>query len=348
MNYLSVQLPIIIALFLLAAGTAACIISRRQIEIRIGAKAGVQARKGAGCTISVRNRSILPVSSLRMICSVNNRYTGQTGRHKVTAAIQPKGEAEVDISVDPGMCGKINVSVEKAWLTDLFGIIRIPVKAGASCNFTVLPELFDTELAYNPHESDIFDCDDYSPYRKGRDYTEIFQVREYVDGDSVKNIHWKLSSKSEELIVKDGSYPLDKRIMIVADKTARGSVRPQDAEALAEIVLSTGERLMAEEMAFELVWNDVDEAVCHSKHIQFYEELASAMPEILSSPVKEGRSSCGELYSQIYGEPGVTHILYVSCGESESDICGMSAGSIININACADDYRERCKEINLY
>ena len=39
----------------------------------------------------------------------------------------------------------------------------------------------------------------------GDDYSEIFEVREYVPGDDFKHIHHALSAKNDEYIIKVGS-----------------------------------------------------------------------------------------------------------------------------------------------
>ena len=41
--------------------------------------------------------------------------------------------------------------------------------------------------------------------RKGNDPSEIFDIREYVPGDDIRSIHWKLSSKTDTLILKEAS-----------------------------------------------------------------------------------------------------------------------------------------------
>lgn len=61
------------------------------------------------------------------------------------------------------------------------------------------------------------DSDRFSTYKKGDDPSEIFDIREYADGDKIQRIHWKLSSKTGDLMVKEGSLPLMKEIHIFID-----------------------------------------------------------------------------------------------------------------------------------
>ena len=67
------------------------------------------------------------------------------------------------------------------------------------------------------------DSDRFSTYKKGDDPSEIFDIREYADGDKIQRIHWKLSSKTGDLMVKEGSLPLMKEIHIFIDLCATGT-----------------------------------------------------------------------------------------------------------------------------
>ena len=52
------------------------------------------------------------------------------------------------------------------------------------------------------------DADVYDDFRPGNDSSEIFDVREFRDGDKIQSIHWKLSAKMQELVVREDSQPL--------------------------------------------------------------------------------------------------------------------------------------------
>lgn len=41
--------------------------------------------------------------------------------------------------------------------------------------------------------------------KKGYDATEVFELREYQPGDSIRTIHWKLSEKFDTVLVREPS-----------------------------------------------------------------------------------------------------------------------------------------------
>ena len=71
--------------------------------------------------------------------------------------------------------------------------------------------------------------------KKGSDYSETFQLREYVPGDSIKQIHWKLSEKLDKLVVREASLPVQKSTLVFWDKYAENGFSPEEADAMAEV-----------------------------------------------------------------------------------------------------------------
>ena len=53
--------------------------------------------------------------------------------------------------------------------------------------------------------------------RKGNDLSEIYDIREYVPGDDIRSIHWKLSSKTENLILREASDPSHYNVVLLPD-----------------------------------------------------------------------------------------------------------------------------------
>ena len=96
-------------------------------------------------------------------------------------------------------CGRIRLAVESARLYDCFGLIGVKTRPDAHSACVVQPDTFLQTLVLSPAAAHIDDTEDYSNERPGYDLSEMFQIRDYVPGDSQRQIHWKLSHKYDKL-----------------------------------------------------------------------------------------------------------------------------------------------------
>ena len=65
---------------------------------------------------------------------------------------------------------------------------------------------------------------------RGADRTELTEIKEYQIGDGLRDIHWKLSSKTSELMVKDYALPIHDRDYIVIDLFERNKKENKEDE----------------------------------------------------------------------------------------------------------------------
>ena len=72
----------------------------------------------------------------------------------------------------------------------------------------ILPEchLIPVEITRKTREF-IAESDEYFDRENGDDPSEVYQIREYRDMDSLRDVHWKMSAKAEELLVKEHGKP---------------------------------------------------------------------------------------------------------------------------------------------
>lgn len=72
----------------------------------------------------------------------------------------------------------------------------------------LLPQVSELPLQLSGAVRNFFgEAEVYDDLRGGTDTSEVFQIRPYAPGDRLQNIHWKLSAKSEELMVREHSLP---------------------------------------------------------------------------------------------------------------------------------------------
>ena len=73
----------------------------------------------------------------------------------------------------------------------------------------------NTQLLRRPET--IISGELYDQNRKGQDVSEVSGLRDYAEGDSLGSIHWKLSSKLDNLVVREFGYPSNYNILILYD-----------------------------------------------------------------------------------------------------------------------------------
>lgn len=113
-------------------------------------------------------------------------------------------------------CCVIRCSVKSAYAYDALGLIRLRVRPVNDTVICVLPypqapEVLP-EYSLSLHET-------YVP-KYGGGSAEVHDLRTYRPGDSMRDIHWKLSAKTDQLIVREPQKPVCSSILITIDLEA--------------------------------------------------------------------------------------------------------------------------------
>jgi hypothetical protein len=311
-------------------------------KIRYTVKTDGIVRNGrAGISVTIYNDGALPALFFRGKLVVENTFTGERRTERFGLPVRGKNKNVFAPEVCVSSCGKYTVRVEKASLTDMFGIAGLPVKLEDHCSFTVLPDIFDVVVDLEVRESDSFDNELYSPYKRGRDRTEVFQIREYENGDSLSSIHWKLSGKQDKLMVKDPSLPLNKELIIAVDKSTGAEPSVSQCERLAETALSVCSSLNEAGMTYKLIWNDAANNMLFMNEIQFESDFMESLNEILSGKPAVSDESLATLFEKMSGSIDTTHVIYISIDQREIPEGVFRGGSVKEVPTDFSDYRER-------
>ena len=137
-----------------------------------------------------------------------------------------------DFLLESEYCGRVYVYVQSVKILDYWGLFAVNVPMKAAARITILPELFSCDVAASPV---CAVSDENAVSRKGEDRTEVFQLREYRSGDDIRQIHWKLSSKLDKLIIREASQSVSRSLLVFWDK--RDDATPENMDAMAEATL---------------------------------------------------------------------------------------------------------------
>ena len=169
--------------------------------------------------LEVSNRSRIPCMRIRYRLRWRHSFQKIAGkRWQEGSPVYPGGQVCEAAAVLP-WAGNYTVTLEKIRLYDLTGFFYMNRSVQQCASLQVLPEVCSVNLRVSEATRTFFgDSDVYDDFRPGNDRSEIFDVREFRAGDKIQSIHWKLSAKSEELMVREDSQPLACPVVLILDR----------------------------------------------------------------------------------------------------------------------------------
>ena len=269
----------------------------------------VEKNESAAGQIVISNEGAL---SYRMLCAeldYRNMLTGGSGKMRCCAALPAGGRAVFPITLSDELCGAVEISCSELWLYDFWGLTRRSSRTGFRHKMFVLPEVFPTDIIITPSLSITNDETDAAPL-PGPDLSEVFAFREYVPGDSLKQIHWKLTEKRDCLIVREGSRLPDSRVLLFLQTDYNEGTAPQGAAAAAllEALVSVGQSLCESHIPYHIAWQDAAGGGLNEHEIRQEEDLAALLDKLLS--IEFGSIEA----AAVSDWPAVSRIVYFGTG----------------------------------
>jgi len=133
-------------------------------------------------------------SFCKLKITVTDRMAGTT--KKRTFVINDKGTSK--IPVDTSHCGAY--SYDLSWLTvyDLFGLFFTKTNVNKFNEILVKPSPSMPDVM-----PDMYGFKAKNLRKSKQPGAEIYDIKEYQIGDSIRSIHWKMSAKKDTLLVKE-------------------------------------------------------------------------------------------------------------------------------------------------
>ena len=179
------MIPVLSLIMSIAASRTMSFHSDCPASVLIGTPASLQIRTGGIASF---------FSFCKVKMTVTDHMTGDVKKH--VFEIHDNGISK--IPVDTRHCGSF--SYRLTWLSvyDLFGLFHIKT------NLDKNNEIFIKPVPSMPERMpDMYGFKAKNLRRSKLPSSEIYDIREYQIGDPLRAIHWKMSAKKDELLVKE-------------------------------------------------------------------------------------------------------------------------------------------------
>lgn len=235
-------------------------------------------------------------------------------------------QQEYTIGVPLVWCGKVTFRCISVQVRDMFGLFSSKAKPFTEICTVVYPHQVRVSTELSSATIGATRNDGVMQNRKGSDASEMFDIRDYVPGDDIRTIHWKLSGKTDELIVRQASAPSHYNIALLPDfgrSHLAGPEAQQELNAAVAIASSVAERLIRRGVPFCTV-------VPTKQGIERFEvcterDFHELLPRWLSFPVQETGGSGLRYFVMEHLDRYFTRLLIFSAGRYEQDLSGLDS-----------------------
>lgn len=255
------------------------------------------------------NTSFFPAARVAFVVELENQMTGTGFQRKINATVGGHQKVDAKLSLKNSKVGCIRVSTRKIRVYDIFGLFTLKKKDLQDQMMVIYPDLKDISVSMEKPVETQGDGERYAVDRPGQDVSEIFQLREYVPGDEVRKIHWKLSSKIDRMMVRDFSLPLNYSVFLLMELTETSE---DIIDTQVELYLSLSKALLESGINHNLAWYDSGEEAFHARAMDDFEDLEMAMAEILSSYPSKQQDAALEYYMTSAYKNQRSILLYVT------------------------------------
>ncbi len=334
----------------IALGLAACMVllpllclpvdlyAAKKLKLAVRLPVNLRKSESGVAELTVQNPTWLPICQIACRVCLKNQLNGETQIVHVSGGIWPKSKRSMKISLQSPWCGRVRLNVESARLYDCFGLIGVKTQLDAHSACVVQPDTFLQTLVLSPAAAHIDDTEDYSNERPGYDLSEMFQIRDYVPGDSQRQIHWKLSHKYDKLIVKDPSLPITRSAAVFWERTEEQPTAAR-TDAEAEIVVSVCRNLLSQSVQFTVGWNEGDTGRCVFQQIRDMDDLIGLLPRLFTAKAATGISGASLLLQEA-PVGSWSHLIYVS-GEQHTEAEQLSSIGRLTALVCGERFNEK-------
>ena len=186
-----------------------------QTEFQVSRLSGTEKEVSLKIRTASAHR-LLAADSVIVDIAVRNEMFDTVEQRKLLLNLR-KREDFFQIPLSIVQCGEISIECLDIRLCDLFRLFCFRGKKAARLNTVIYPEKIGLQIELTRNLTGSSREEGMLQNRKGNDPSETFDIREYVPGDDIRSIHWKLSSKTDTLILREASDPTHYQVAVMPD-----------------------------------------------------------------------------------------------------------------------------------
>jgi uncharacterized protein (DUF58 family) len=196
-------------------------------------------------------------------------------------SLLPFSKRTISFCVECKYRGCYQIGISSVVFVDFLGIIKLTKKKNISMPITVYPKVIFLEPVNNKNV--------FSPQSQlysnlyDEDMIMISDLRKYVFGDSVKRIHWKLTAKKNEIIVKNFEKTMDINTVLMLDlkrNDYRHEERIQIEDKVIEAVAALTYLSLSNQIPVHLTYCANETTIAEARDLAGFDKIHRILAEV--------------------------------------------------------------------
>ena len=218
-SYVAVFIICLLLIMTLISGLMSFAVSRK-LNVRISrsaTKVDLDERTIEFCVVT-ENRTCFPAAVMIVDLMLKDMAEQGVIKRRIKTTLGSFDSKKVYITVSAPYASVVEADALKAKVCDSFGVFSFSSKRKNEPYRVLI-----SPVSKGRHDSEdvvlnkITDSDIYSDTQKGDDRSQVFELRNYREGDDLRNVHWPLSSRRDMLIVKEFSLPIEDSCVVLLE-----------------------------------------------------------------------------------------------------------------------------------
>lgn len=247
--------------------------------------------------LGIHNPAWLGVMNCKFMLEVSNLFYGTSRQHELRVPIRARKGQTVTYPVTITKCGRIEFRICYAVLEDFLGITSFRREFADPYVAVVLPsQQGEIETDLNGYTEGMEEVEEST--KKGSDFSEVQDVREYLPGDKLQNIHWKLSVKRDMLMVKERVSMSSKQLFLLME------LHDNDSGLLEEVLdcsYGIAQLMLQNRMPLSLAWWSKNTQELIIWKVDYQEQLEEGFRMLYYESIYEEQSIGKEMFQTVRG-----------------------------------------------
>ena len=236
----------------------------------------------------LKNPTIFPISTVIFRIHLENETLTELDDVEFHEAVPPRQTVCIHVPVTPEHAGAVHVTLQSVQVLDTLLLFSHRKRFSAAFSVTALPEVPQPPASTSPLQAG-----EDAVMQPTTEPEEFLGVREYRSGDRMRAIHWKLSSRFPEPVVREYGIPARTPVTVAflyAVQADNPQERGQELDAMLEALQACAAFFCANQDSVTVVFCRSDWH--RSETITEEQSLLPLLENLLETPPEADAAAC--------------------------------------------------------